>query len=117
MAYVIGIAVGSTKKQDVEQLNAKLEGSTGIEGLEASFQNINQFGVTQEFWKLADEKAYAINKDKFSGEHLQEKYKWAPNAIAVYVPRRELIVKARKIMITRYGKTMVQIQSGQMVHP
>lgn len=53
-----------------------------------------------------NEKPSAINKDKFLQEHLREKYKWAPNAIVIYIPRRELIVKARKIMITKYGKTV-----------
>lgn len=63
-ALIIGIAVGSTEKQDYELLNKKLCEETGIEGMEVSFQNINQAGVTQEFWKLANEKASSINKDK-----------------------------------------------------
>jgi hypothetical protein len=105
-AYIIGIAVGSTEKQDTENLNARLGEATGIEGIEASFQSINQFGVTQEFWKLANDKASAINKDKFSRAHLREKYKWAPNALAIYVPKKELVSKARKLMINKYGKAV-----------
>lgn len=58
-AFIIGIAVGSTKKQDFKILNKKLSTEIGIEGIETSFQNINQYGVTQEFWKLANESASA----------------------------------------------------------
>jgi hypothetical protein len=65
-AFIIGIAVGSMEKQDYELLNEKLSTVTGIEGKEVSFQNINQAGITQEFWKLANDKASAISKDKYS---------------------------------------------------
>lgn len=105
-AFIIGIAVGSTEKQDYEILNMKLSEDTGIEGIEVSFQNINQARVTQEFWKLANDKALTINKDKYSREHLREKYRWAPNSLAIYVPRRELVAKARKTMIGKYGKSV-----------
>jgi hypothetical protein len=70
LAFIIGIAVRSTEKQEVEQLNKLLKGATGINDIEASFQNINQFGVMQELWKLAHEKASSINKDNFSRENL-----------------------------------------------
>jgi hypothetical protein len=105
-AYIIGIAVGSTEKQDYELLNQKLQAETGIEGIEVSFQNINQAGVTQEFWKLANEQAMKVNADKYSREHLREKYRWAPNTIAIYVPTKEAVSSARKIMISKYGKTI-----------
>lgn len=105
-AYIIGIAVGSTEKQDYELLNQKLQAETGIEGIEVSFQNINQAGVTQEFWKLANEQATMVNADKYSREHLREKYLWAPNAIAIYVPTKELVSSARRTMIKKYGKSI-----------
>lgn len=105
-AFIIGIAVGSTEKQDYELLNKKLSEDTGIEGLEVSFQNINQAGVTQEFWKLANERASAINADQYSRDHLREKYRWAPNSLAVYVPTRDMIAKARKALIGKYGKSI-----------
>jgi hypothetical protein len=103
-AYIIGIAVGSTEKQEYELLNEKLGKEIGIDGVEVSFQNINQAGVTQEFWKHANEKAAAINTDKYSRDHLREKFRWAPNALAIYVPTRELVNTARKRMLTKYGK-------------
>lgn len=103
-AFIIGIAVGSTEKQDYEILNKKLAAETGIEGIEVSFQNITQAGVTQEFWKLANDRAMSVNSDKYSRDHLREKYRWAPNALAVYVPRKELVTPARKIMLSMYGK-------------
>jgi hypothetical protein len=104
-AYIIGIAVGSTEKQDYELLNKKLSMETGIDGIEVSFQNINQAGVTQDFWKLANDKAMMASKDKYSREHLNEKYRWAPNSLAIYVPRKELVPQARKTMINKYGKS------------
>jgi hypothetical protein len=103
-AFIIGIAVGSTEKQDYEILNQKLSAETGIDGIEVSFQNINQAGVTQEFWKYANEKAVAISKDKYSRDHLREKFRWAPNALAIYVPTKDAVNAARKIMLHKYGK-------------
>jgi hypothetical protein len=103
-AYIIGIAVGSTEDQDYELLNKKLEEETGITGIEVSFQNINQIGITQEFWDKANKKASATNKNKNSREHLLTKYQWAPNAIAIYVPSRDKIPIARKIMLQKFGK-------------
>jgi hypothetical protein len=60
-AYIIGIAVGSTENQDYELLNKKLEEVTGITGIEVSFQNIHQIGVTQDFWDIANKKASTTN--------------------------------------------------------
>jgi hypothetical protein len=45
-AFIIGIAVGSSENQDYEVLNKKLQEETGIEGIEVSFQNVNQFGIS-----------------------------------------------------------------------
>lgn len=103
-AFIIGIAVGSTENQDYEVLNKKLQEETGIKGIEVSFQNVNQFGISQDFWKIANSKANKVNRDKMSREHLRTKYLWAPNALAVYVPTKEAANKARKIMIQKYGK-------------
>lgn len=58
-AYLIGIAAGSSEDQDVELLNKKLADTTGITGIKTSFQNINQQGITNDFWKIANEKAVA----------------------------------------------------------
>jgi hypothetical protein len=69
-AYIISIAVGLTEKQEYELLNEKLGKEIGIDGVEVSFQNINQAGLTQEFWKHANEKAAAINQDKYSRDLL-----------------------------------------------
>lgn len=103
-AFIIGIAVGSSENQDYDVLNEKLQDATGIKGIEVSFQNINQAGISQEFWKIANSKANKANKDKLSREHLRTKYRWAPNALAVYVPTKEAVNMAQKIMIQKYGK-------------
>lgn len=89
-AHLIGIAVGSSEDQDLEILNQRLEQVTGIRGIEASFQNINQAGITNDFWKTANEKATATMTSKNSREFLRCKYKWAPNAIAIYVPQASM---------------------------
>lgn len=103
-AYLIGIAAGSTENQDCDLLNAKLECATGIKGIEVSFQNINQTGITQDFWKIANKKASLVNDNKNSRAHLQCKYKWAPNALGIFVPTEELVDVARQRMIQMYGK-------------
>lgn len=73
-AYIIGIAVGSTEKQDYYKLlNSKLGKEIGINGVEISFQNINQVVVTQEIWKLANKNALTVSGDKFCHDHLNEK--------------------------------------------
>jgi hypothetical protein len=93
------------RKQDFELLNQCLLGSeVGIEGIEVNFQNVHQVGITKEFWKLANEKSTAVNTDKYSQDHLREKYCWAPNSLAIYVPRTDLVSTARKAMVTKYGK-------------
>jgi hypothetical protein len=63
-------------------------------------------GITPEFWKMANSKATKVNNDKMSRDHLRTKYLWAPNALAIYVPDREGVSMARKIMIQKYGKTI-----------
>lgn len=102
--YNIGIAVGSTENQDYEILNKKLEEERGIKGIEISFQNVNQSGISQDFGKMANIKANNTNKDKFSWDHLQTKYAWAPNALKIYVPNKEAVTTAQKTMIQKYGK-------------
>lgn len=92
-AFIIGIAVGSTEDQD-------------FGGIKVSFQNVNQVGVTQEFWKIANQKVKEANTDKLSRDHLRMKYRWAPNAIAVFVPNKESVNAARKIMLKKYGKAI-----------
>lgn len=104
-AYIIGIAVGSTENQNFETLNKRLEKDTGIKGIEVSYQNVNQRGISQDFWKIANSKANKTNADKFSREHLRTKYLWAPNALVVYVPNREVVSLAWKAMIKKYGKS------------
>jgi len=103
-AFLIGIAAGSTENQDCELLNKRLEHVTGIQGIEASFQNINQTGVTQDFWKVANAKAMEANSNKNSRAHLQCKYKWAPNGLGIFVSSEELVDVARQKMINMFGK-------------
>lgn len=103
-SYLIGIAAGSSEEQDTELINQRLSEVTGIQGIEVSFQNVNQIGITNEFWKMANEKAEATMAYRNSREYLRCKYKWAPNAIAIYVPKAGMVTEARKTMIRMFGK-------------
>ena len=103
-AFMIGMAAGSSEDQDLDLLNKKLAEVTGIRGIEASFQNVNQKGITNDFWRIANEKAEATMSYKNSREYLRCKYRWAPNAIVFYVPKADMVVEARKKMIQMYGK-------------
>lgn len=105
-AFIIGLAVGSSENQDVELLNKCLEAATGIKGVEISYQNIHQAGITPELWKMANDKAKKVSVDTTSREYLKEKYSWAPNGLAVYVPKKEMVNVAGKIMLKLYGKTV-----------
>mmetsp|Transcript_13639 Transcript_13639/g.25658 ORF Transcript_13639/g.25658 Transcript_13639/m.25658 type:complete len:157 (-) Transcript_13639:671-1141(-) len=103
-AFLISIAAGSSENQDYELLNEKLEKNTGIKGIKASFQNINQSGTTQEFWKIANKKAMNVNENKNSKAHLHCKYKWSPKALEFFVPDEDKVDSARQTMINMFGK-------------
>jgi len=45
-----------------------------------------------------------VSKDKTARDHLSTKYRWVPNAIAVYVPTKEAEGIARKVLLQKYGK-------------
>jgi len=103
-SFLIGIAVGSSEDQDALILNKELERVTGIKGIEVSYQNFFQAGITNEFWDNANNKAKATGAKETSRDFLRCKYGWAPNALAVYVPAIHMVASARKIMIDMYGK-------------
>jgi hypothetical protein len=103
-SYLIGIAVGSSEDQDTTILNKKLEEATGIKGIEVSYQNFYQAGITNEFWDIANKKAKATGAHDMSREFLRCKYGWAPSALCVYVPKIYMVAKARQSMIQKYGK-------------
>jgi hypothetical protein len=103
-SYLIGIAVGSSEDQDTTILNRELATFTGIPGIEVSYQNFYQAGITNEFWDIANKKAKATGANENSREYLKCKYSWAPNALAVFVPKLQMVARARKIMIQKFGK-------------
>jgi hypothetical protein len=103
-SFLIGIAVGSSEDQDTTILNKELETATGISGIEVSYQNFYQAGITNEFWDIANKKAKATGAHEMSRDYLRCKYSWAPSALAVFVPKIHMVAQARKIMIQKYGK-------------
>jgi hypothetical protein len=104
-AFIVGVAVGSNEDQDDELLNKYLEEATGIKGIEVNYQNIRQTGITEDFWKIANRKAKDVSTDNMSRDHLKTKYQWAPNALAIYVPQKEMVQSARNILLKLYGKS------------
>lgn len=102
-SYLIGIAVGSSEDQDTKILNEQLEIVTGVKGIEVSFQNFYQAGLTNEFWDNANKKAKATGAKETSREFLRCKYGWAPSALAIFVPKIHMVGSARKVMIEKYG--------------
>lgn len=94
-SYLIGIAAGSTEEQDCKIINSKLEQLTGIQGIEVSFQNISLADITSHYWTKANSLATAANSNKASRAHQECKYKWAPNALAVYIPSADKAEEAR----------------------
>jgi hypothetical protein len=103
-AYVVGIAVGSGEGQDFDELNDRLQDSTGIQGIEISYQNIYQAGITNEFWDIANKQAKKTGYEQNSREFLSCKYAWAPSALVIYVPDSDKVTQARKTLIEKYGK-------------
>ena len=51
------MAAGSTEDMDYDSINEGLESIVGIKGIEVSYQNLYQPGITPEFWKIANKKA------------------------------------------------------------
>jgi hypothetical protein len=105
-SYLIGIAVGSSEDQDTTILNHRLAEVTGIQGIEVSYQNFYQAGITNEFWDIANKKAKATGAHEMSRDYLHGKYSWAPSALAVYVPKIHMVAQVRKIMIQKFGKLL-----------
>ena len=49
-SYLVGMAAGSTEDMDYDAINEGLESIVGIKGIEVSYQNLYQPGITPEFW-------------------------------------------------------------------
>lgn len=55
-AFQVGMFVGTSSKQNIERLQKEMEQATGIDGIEVSYQDIYQVGVTEDRWKEMYEK-------------------------------------------------------------
>ena len=88
-AYIVGIAAGSTEDMDYETINKGIEEIVGVKGVEVSFQNLYQPGITPEFWKIANKKAEGTKTPKNSRTFMNTKYLWAPTGLGVYVSKKE----------------------------
>ena len=51
-AFIIGLAAGSTENMDYEEINKHLQDVVGIKGIEVSFQNLYQPGITPDFLEV-----------------------------------------------------------------
>ena len=94
-AWQVGFCMGSTENQDICQINEKMEELTGVEGAQASFQNVYQQDISPALWKEAEEREkVGLNPREVN----RIKHALAPAAIMVFVPNRSNVGKARKII-------------------
>ena len=97
------MAAGSTEEMDYDAINKDLENASGIKGIEVSYQNLYQPGITPEFWKIANKKADNTRAPKTSRTYMNTKYKWAPTGLGVYVSNKDDQTKARKAMMKKFS--------------
>ena len=106
--------MGSTENQDICQINGKMEELTGVEGAQASFQNIYQRDISPALWKEAEERAkVGLNPREVN----RMKHAWAPAAIMIFVPNRSNVGKARKKLYKAFGANIEDEHGNKDAYP
>ena len=95
---------------DYEEINKHLQDVVGIKGIEVSFQNLYQPGITPDFWKLSNVKAGNTRTPKNSRTYMNTKYMWAPTGLGIYVSKKEDQSKVREIMMKKFST----MQNGEL---
>ena len=103
-AYAIGYMMGTTEKGDYTTLNKEISAITGV-NTEASFQMVNQRGVSRRIWQLAKEKAEIKFPNPYSKEHRRLKFQYSPSALVIYVSREDDIETATEKLFEKFGST------------
>ena len=101
-AYAIGYFAGSVERGEYKTVIKDIGELTKVK-CEASYQIINQRGVSNQIWYQATEEAEKDYPNPHSKEHKKIKFAHAPSALVVYVNKTEDIVKARRNIIEKYG--------------
>ena len=99
-AYQVGMFMGTSKTQNIERIQKELEAATGIKGIEVSYQDIYQKGVTEELWAKMYKKADVYTR--YSFQWYDAFHKNAPRALMVYVQDPNQIESARQILRSKF---------------
>ena len=111
--WQVGFCMGSTVGQVITRINAELEEFTGIQGIQASWQNVWQREVTTDLWKEA--KKRTMDKSGFVNNSL--KHKWSPSALIIFVSHREDLKPARKILYKNIGRNVTDSYGNIDAYP
>ena len=71
---------------------------------EASFQVVNQRGISSKIWQMAREKAEKEYPNPHSRGHKRIKINNMPSALVVYVDEKEQVKESRMKLYNKYGK-------------
>ena len=103
-AIAIGFLQGSSNGQDTVTLNRTMSQLIGVEA-EVSWQNINDMPIRKKLWEQANSKADEI-AGNHQGTYNNEKAKWSPSALQVYVNDEDNKKTAQKLLLSQYGKVV-----------
>ena len=99
-AFQVGMFMGTSSKQNIERLQLEMEQATGIKGIEVSYQDIFQVGVTESFWQKMYEKTDIYNRN--TPAWYEVFHKNVPRAICVYVQEPNQVAAARSILSEKF---------------
>ena len=100
--HAIGYFVGSVDRGDYSTIDKALREEFG-NSVEASFQLIDQKGVSQKIWQHARERAEKRYENIYSKEHKREKFKYSPSGLVVYVGVKDQVKMIRRKICQKYG--------------
>ena len=101
-AYAIGYFVGTSERGYYETIKKEIENRYG-EGVEASYQFVNQQGVSARIWQQARMEAEKFFPNPNSKDHKHIKFGLAPSALVIYVSENKQIKQMRRKFIEDYG--------------
>ena len=103
-AIAIGFLQGSSNGQDTVTLNRTMSQLIGVEA-EVSWQNINDMPIRKKLWEQANTKAEDVSGNH-QGTYNNEKAKWSPSALQVFVNDEVNKKPAQKLLLAQYGKVV-----------
>ena len=103
-AIAIGFLQGSSNGQDTVILSRTMSQLIGVEA-EVSWQNINDMPIRKKVWEQANTKAEEV-AGNHQGTYNNEKAKWSPSALQVFVNDEANKKPAQKLLLAQYGKVV-----------